>query len=254
MNIKGKTAIVTGGASGLGESAVRRLYNGGANVVIVDLNEELGKAMEKELGEKGLFIKADISSEDDVKALMNATMEKYGAVHILVNSAGIASIGKTIGKGGALPLDAFKKTINVNLIGSFNTLSKAAWEMSKNEPENGECGVIVNVASVAAFEGQIGQIAYAASKAAIVGMTLPAARDLSSNGIRVCTIAPGIFLTPMMATLPEAARESLGKQVPCPSRLGNVEEFAALVEHIVQNAYMNGETIRLDGAIRMGPR
>ena len=252
MNINGKTAIVTGGASGLGEAAVISLYNAGANVVIADLNEERGKIVAEKLGSKAIFVKTNIASSDDAKAVCKAAMEKFGAIHILVNNAGLGTIGKTMGKNGPLDINVFKKTIEVNLIGSFNMLSNVAWEMNKNEAENLEKGVIINTASVAAFEGQIGQVSYAASKAGIVGMTLPAARDLAKNLIRVCAIAPGIIDTPMLALVPEPVRESLAKQVPCPSRLGTPEEFGRLVQHIVENGYLNGECIRLDGAIRMG--
>lgn len=254
MNINSKTAIVTGGASGLGEAAVISLFNAGANVVIADLNEEKGKALAEKLGDKAIFVKTDVVSIEDVENVCKTTIDKFGAIHILVNNAGIGTIGKTIGKNGPLNIDVFKKTVEVNLIGSFNMLSHAAWEMSKNQAEDGERGVIINTASVAAFEGQIGQVSYAASKAGIVGMTLPAARDLARDGIRVCTIAPGIIDTPMLAQVPEPARQSLAKQVPFPSRLGKPEEFGMLVQHIVENGYLNGECIRLDGAIRMGPQ
>jgi len=254
MNINSKTAIVTGGASGLGEAAVISLFNAGANVVIADLNEEKGKALAEKLGDRAIFVKTDVVSIEDVENVCKTTIDKFGAIHILVNNAGIGTIGKTIGKNGPLNIDVFKKTVEVNLIGSFNMLSHAAWEMSKNQAEDGERGVIINTASVAAFEGQIGQVSYAASKAGIVGMTLPAARDLARDGIRVCTIAPGIIDTPMLAQVPEPARQSLAKQVPFPSRLGKPEEFGMLVQHIVENGYLNGECIRLDGAIRMGPQ
>ncbi|MEQ8174841.1 MAG: SDR family NAD(P)-dependent oxidoreductase [Syntrophomonadaceae bacterium] len=254
MNIDGKTAIVTGGASGLGEAAVLALFNAGANVVIADLNVEKGSALAEGLGDKALFEKTDVSSTPDVEAVCQAAMDKFGAIHILVNNAGLGTIGKTLGKEGPLNIKVFQKTIEVNLIGSFNMLSHAAWEMSKNPGERGEKGVIINTASVAAFEGQIGQVSYAASKAGIVGMTLPAARDLAKSGIRVNTIAPGIIDTPMLALVPEAARQSLAKQVPFPSRLGDPEEFGMLVRSIVENGYINGECIRLDGGIRMGPQ
>lgn len=256
MNIVGKTAVVTGGASGLGESAVRRLHSLGANVVIADMNDERGQALEIELGAKTLYVKTDITSTESVEALFAAAVNKFGNVHILVNSAGIGVVSKIIGKQGPMDANIFKKTIDVNLIGTFNAMSNGAWAMSKNEPaENGERGIIINVASIAGYEGQIGQISYAASKAGIIGMTIVAARDLSSNGIRVCTIAPGTFLTPMMTnTLSEDMIAALGKQVPFPPRLGDVSEFALLVQHIVENGYLNGETIRLDGAVRMAPR
>lgn len=254
MKIEGKTAVITGGASGLGEASVRRLHAAGANVVIADLSEELGQKLEKELGEKALYVKTDVSSTESVQALFKAAVEKFGGIHILVNCAGIASFGRTIGKDGPLDPKIFRKTIEVNLIGTFNSFSNGAWTMSKNEPENGERGVIINVASIAGYEGQIGQLSYTASKAAIIGMTITIARDLASYGIRACTIAPGTFLTPMIYQLSEEVRASLAKQVPFPSRLGDVSEFASLVQHIVENGYLNGETIRLDGAIRMGMR
>jgi 3-hydroxyacyl-CoA dehydrogenase/3-hydroxy-2-methylbutyryl-CoA dehydrogenase len=255
MQVSGKTAVITGGTSGLGEAAARHLYSLGANIVIADLNDERGQQLKSELGHKAIYVKTDVSSSEASRALGQAAVDKFGAVHILVNSAGIGTIARIIGKKGPMDVNIFKKTIDVNLIGTFNCMSNLAWEMSKNETvENGERGVIINVASIAGFEGQIGQIAYAASKAGIIGMTITAARDLSSHGIRVCTIAPGTFLTPMIGLLSEEVRESLGKQVPFPPRLGKVSEFAALVQHIVENAYLNGETIRLDGAIRMGIR
>lgn len=254
MNINGKTAIVTGGASGLGEAAVLALHNAGANVIIADLDEVKGKALAQKLGSTVIFVKTDVVSIDDAKAVCNTAREKFGGVNILVNNAGLGTIGKTLGKEGPLNLDIFRKTIEINLIGSFNMLSNAAWEMSKNEPGKEERGIVINTASVAAYEGQIGQISYAASKAGIVGMTLPAARDLAKTGIRVCTIVPGIINTPMLAQVPEPARESLAKQVPFPSRLGDPSEFGMLVQHIVENGYLNGECIRLDGAIRMGPQ
>lgn len=255
MKIAGKTAIVTGGASGLGEAAVIRLHNAGANVVIADLNEENGKALAEKLGERAVFVKANMVSTDDIKNVCAVAKEKFGAIHILVNNAGIGAAGRTISKDGPYNIDWFKMVIEINLIGAFNMLAHAAFEMDKNEPdESGEKGVIINVSSVAAFDGQIGQAAYSASKAGVVGMTLPIARDLARHCIRVCTIAPGIFDTPMMKALPEPARQSLAQQVPFPQRLGNPDEFAMLVEQIVVNGYMNGETIRLDGAIRMQPK
>jgi NAD(P)-dependent dehydrogenase (short-subunit alcohol dehydrogenase family) len=254
MQVAGKTAIVTGGASGLGEAAAILLHESGANVVIADLNEEKGNALAQKLGDRAVFVKCNVTSVDDVKNCCKVAMEKFGAIHILVNNAGIGAAGRTLGKDGPYNIEWFKMVIDINLIGAFSMLSNAAWEMVKNEPEDGERGVIINVASVAAFDGQIGQAAYSASKGGLVAMTLPIARDLSRDGIRVVTIAPGIFDTPMMALLPEAARESLGKQVPFPSRLGRPMEFAHLVKAIVENGYLNGETIRLDGAIRMAPK
>ncbi|MDR1961626.1 MAG: 3-hydroxyacyl-CoA dehydrogenase [Gracilibacteraceae bacterium] len=255
MKINGKTLVATGGASGFGEVCIRRFHAAGASVVICDLNEERGKAIEKELGEKCLFVKTDVTSEADVSALCAAAVKKFGAIHILVNCAGIAPPKRILGKEGPIPLDDFKKVININLIGTFNTLSKVAWEMSKNTTdEDEERGVIINTASAAAFEGQIGQAAYSASKGGIVSLTLTAARDLARNAIRVCTIAPSTFLTPMADTLSAEVIESLARQVPFPQRLGNPAEFGSLVQFMVENGYMNGETVRLDGAVRMGPR
>lgn len=254
MIISGKTAIITGGASGLGEAAARRLHGLGANVVIADLNEEKGRAVAGELGERALFIKTNVTSTGDVRELCQATVTAFGSIHILVNNAGIIGAGRTIGRDGPYNIELFRKIIEVNLIGAFNVLSNVAWEMARNEPENGEKGVIINLASAAAFEGQIGQAAYSASKGGMVSMTLPIARDLSRDGIRVMTIAPGIFETPMMGAMSEQARESLGKQVPFPPRLGLPDEFAHLVQAIVENGYLNGETIRLDGGIRMQPK
>jgi 3-hydroxyacyl-CoA dehydrogenase/3-hydroxy-2-methylbutyryl-CoA dehydrogenase len=255
MQINGKTAVVTGGASGLGEAAARRLYAQGANIVLFDINDERGQAIEKELGEKVFYVHTDVTSVDSVKAAYAAAQDKFGAFNILVNAAGIGSAVKLVGKNGPMDPDHFKKIIDIDLFGVFNTMSNGAWLMSKNDPvEPGERGVIVNVSSVAGYEGQIGQLAYTAAKAAIIGMTITAARDLASLAIRVCTIAPGTMLTPLVKTLSEEVRESLAKQVPFPSRLGDPDEFAFLVQHIVENGYLNGETIRLDGAIRMGPR
>jgi NAD(P)-dependent dehydrogenase (short-subunit alcohol dehydrogenase family) len=254
MIISGKTAIITGGASGLGEAAARRLHGLGANVVIADLNEEKGQVVAGELGERALFLKTNVTSTGDVRELCQATVTAFGSIHILVNNAGIIGAGRTIGRDGPYNIELFRRIIEVNLIGAFNVLSNVAWEMARNEPENGEKGVIINLASAAAFEGQIGQAAYSASKGGMVSMTLPIARDLSRDGIRVMTIAPGIFETPMMGAMSEQARESLGKQVPFPPRLGLPDEFAHLVQAIVENGYLNGETIRLDGGIRMQPK
>jgi NAD(P)-dependent dehydrogenase (short-subunit alcohol dehydrogenase family) len=256
MVIKSKIAIVTGGASGLGEAVVRSLIKAGASVVIADLNEEKGKALVNELGRKAKFIKCDVSSEKEAQKAINQTITRFKALHILVNCAGIAPPARTIGKEGPHSLTHFQKIININLIGTFNMIRLAAWEMAKNTPADGEedRGVIINTASVAAFDGQIGQAAYAASKGGIVAMTLPIARDLSRNGIRVMTIAPGIFRTPLMDSLPEEAQASLGQQVPFPSRLGKPDEYANLAKFIIENSYLNGEVIRLDGAIRMAPK
>jgi NAD(P)-dependent dehydrogenase (short-subunit alcohol dehydrogenase family) len=254
MELKGKTAIITGGASGLGEATAERFVKAGANVVIADIQEEKGKAVAAKLGAKAIFVKTDITSVEEVQACVKATVDKFGTIDILINNAGVATAGRTIGKTGPFDLKWFKAIVDININGSFNMLSNAAVVMAKNEPVDGERGVIVNTASVAAFDGQIGQAAYAASKAGVVGMTLPIARDLSRDGIRVCTICPGTMDTPMLASLPEAARESLGHQVPFPSRLGRPDEFAKLAEAIVLNPYLNGETIRLDGSIRMAPK
>lgn len=255
MEIQGKTALVTGGASGLGAASVRQLVNKGANVVIVDRNPETGAALAAELGDKTRFFQADITDETQVSAAIALAKEVFGGLHVLVNCAGIGWAMKTIGKDGPHALDLFETVIKVNLIGTFNCIRLAAWEMQNNEPNtDGERGVMINTASVAAYDGQIGQAAYSASKGGIVGMTLPIARDLSRNGIRVMTIAPGIFDTPLLAALPEPARISLGQQVPFPSRLGRPEEYGQLVVNIVENAMLNGEVIRLDGAIRMSPK
>ena len=253
MNVQGQAVLVTGGASGLGAATVRRLTKAGAHAVILDRNAELGEALAKELG--GLFMKADVSSEADVTAAIDAARERFGRIGGAVNCAGIGNAIVTAGKKGPFPLEGFEQVIKVNLVGTFNVIRLAAQAMLDNEPnEDGERGVIVNTASVAAFDGQIGQAAYSASKAGIAGMTLPIARDLSRGGIRVLTIAPGLFKTPLLGMLPKEAQESLGAQVPFPSRLGDPDEFAALVQHIFENAMLNGEVIRLDGAIRMAPR
>ncbi|HEX6123483.1 MAG TPA: 3-hydroxyacyl-CoA dehydrogenase [Ktedonobacterales bacterium] len=255
MRIAGSGAVVTGGASGLGAATVRRLAAAGAKVVLADLNPEAGEALARELGEAARFINTDVTSEEAMRAAIAAAVRELGGLSILVNCAGIAIAEKVIGKAGAHDLQRFSKVIQVNLIGVFNALRLGAEAMSKNQPnDDGERGVIINTASVAAFEGQMGQIAYAASKGGVAAMTLPAARDLASLGIRVMTIAPGIFDTPMLAGLPEPARASLGQQVPFPARLGRPEEYAQLVQSIVENPMLNGETIRLDGAIRMAPR
>jgi NAD(P)-dependent dehydrogenase (short-subunit alcohol dehydrogenase family) len=253
MKIEGKTFIVTGGASGLGGATAKMLADSGAHVVIVDLNAELGEALAKEIG--GRFVRADVASEADGTAAVETALKEFGVLDGLVNCAGIGTASRTLGKTGPHELGAFVKTITVNLIGTFNMIRLAAAAMANKDPdEEGQRGVIINTASVAAFDGQIGQAAYSASKGGIVGMTLPIARDLSSVGIRVVTIAPGLFKTPLLATLPEEAQISLGKQVPFPPRLGRPPEYAALAKAIVENDMLNGETIRLDGAIRMAPR
>ena len=255
MNIAGSGVLVTGGASGLGAATVRRLAGLGASVTVVDVNEATGSALTQELGERAQFIKADVTSGDSMQQAIDAAARQSGGLRILVNCAGIGVAEKILNKEGPHDLNHFLKVIQVNLVGTFNALRLAATIMSQNEPDaEGERGVIISTASVAAFEGQIGQIAYSASKGGIVGMTLPAARELARYGIRVLSIAPGIFDTPLLAGLPEPARISLGQQVPFPPRLGRPDEYAALVQHIIENTMLNGETIRLDGAIRMAPR
>jgi NAD(P)-dependent dehydrogenase (short-subunit alcohol dehydrogenase family) len=249
MHIDGVNALVAGGASGLGAAAARELNAAGAHVTIADLNEEAGAALAGELG--GQFVKTDVTDPDSVQAAIDAA----GDIRVSVCSAGVAWAQKTSGSRGPHAFEPFETVVRVNLIGTFNVLRLAATKMLANEPDaNGERGVCINTASIAAFDGQIGQIAYSASKGGVVGMTLPAARDLSQSGIRVCAIAPGLFDTPMMAGLPEEARQSLGASVPFPPRLGRPEEYAALARHIVENSMLNGEVIRLDGALRMAPR
>lgn len=253
MEIKGIAAIVTGGASGLGGATAEMLAAAGAKVAIFDLNEEVGAAHAAKIG--GKFFKVNVTDDASVADAIAQAEAAHGVARALVNCAGIAIAVKTVGKEGQPhALDAFRKVLEVNLLGTFNTISKFAARLSQAEPLGEERGVIVNTASVAAYDGQIGQAAYSASKGGVVGMTLPIARDLSQFGIRVMTIAPGIFWTPMLAGLPPAAQESLGKQVPFPSRLGKPEEYALLVKSILDNPMLNGETIRLDGAIRMAPR
>jgi NAD(P)-dependent dehydrogenase (short-subunit alcohol dehydrogenase family) len=258
MELKNKGVLVTGGASGLGAACVRLLVQGGAKAVIADLNSEGGEKLAAELRESGgsaYFAQTNVTDEASVQAAVNLAVEKCGGVHILINCAGIGVAERVIGKTGAHLLSNFQKVISVNLIGTFNAIRLASVAMAENEPTaSGERGVIINTASVAAFDGQIGQAAYSASKGGIVGMTLPIAREVARYGIRVMTIAPGLFNTPLLAGLPEAARISLGQQVPFPSRLGEPPEYAALAKHIIENEMLNGETIRLDGAIRMQPK
>ncbi|GJG93831.1 3-hydroxyacyl-CoA dehydrogenase [Cupriavidus pauculus] len=252
MDIQGNVFIVTGGASGLGAGSARMLAQAGGKVVIADLNEAAGTALAQELG--GQFVKCDVASEADGQAVVEAA-QKLGRVSGLINCAGIAVASKTVGKNGPHPLDAFEKTIRVNLIGTFNMTRLAAAAMVQNTPDaEGERGVIINTASVAAFDGQIGQAAYAASKGGVVGMTLAIARDLSRDGVRCMTIAPGLFETPMLLGMPQEVQNALGKMVPFPSRLGRPAEFAKLAQAIIGNPMMNGEVIRLDGAIRMQPK
>lgn len=250
MHIQGKTALVTGGASGLGFATTRALVEAGAHVVALDL-PSANQDQLAELGDKVTFAGADVTSEEQVQEAVN-TANKDNNLAIVVNCAGIGNGIKTAGSKGPFPLDAFQAVINVNLVGTFNVTRLAAQAMLDNEPDGEERGVIINTASVAAFDGQMGQAAYTASKAGVAGMTLPIARDLSRSLIRCCTIAPGTFETPMLASLPQEVRDSLGKQVPHPSRLGQPSEYAQLVQAIVENPMLNGETIRLDGAIRMG--
>ena len=255
MELKNSTVIVTGGASGLGAATVEMVAAAGGNVVIADMQPSAGEALAGKLGARARYIQCDVTSEAQAKAAVDAALQAFGALHGLVNCAGIALGEKTIGKEGPHRLDAFARVINVNLVGTFNMIRLAADAMAKL-PANagGERGVIVNTASVAAFDGQVGQAAYSASKGGIVGMTLPIARDLSRSGIRVVTIAPGIFETAMLKGLPLDVQDSLGKQVPFPSRLGRPAEFARLVRSIFEIEMLNGEVIRLDGAIRMAPR
>eukprot|EP01111_Echinosteliopsis_oligospora_P004087 TRINITY_DN1646_c0_g1_i1.p1 TRINITY_DN1646_c0_g1~~TRINITY_DN1646_c0_g1_i1.p1 ORF type:complete len:266 (-),score=108.15 TRINITY_DN1646_c0_g1_i1:32-802(-) len=253
MKIEGKTIIVTGGASGLGLDTAKRLIKEKANVVLVDVNQEAGDAAEKDLGKNALFVKADITDEASVKALVKKTVEKFGAVHGAVNCAGVAFSTKVVSSRGVFPLDAFERVMKINVTGTFNIIRLVAEAMVKQTPDasTGERGVFINVASVAAYDGQQGQAAYSASKAGVVGMTLPIAREFAPLGIRVVTIAPGTFDTPMMAKLPEQTRAQINKEIPFPSRMGFGHEFADLAAHIITNTYLNGETIRLDGALRL---
>jgi 3-hydroxyacyl-CoA dehydrogenase / 3-hydroxy-2-methylbutyryl-CoA dehydrogenase len=255
MQIGGSGALVAGGASGLGEATARRLHAGGAHVLIADLNEDRGGALADELGERASFVATDVTDPESVQAAVSTAAAQPVPLHIAVSCAGIGWAGRVVGKRGAHALEPFETVLRVNLIGTFNVMRLAAAVMVENQPiETGERGVCVNTASIAAFDGQIGQIAYSASKGAIVSMTLPAARDLAPLGVRVCAIAPGTFDTPLLANLPEDAREGLRRVVPFPSRFGRPDEFAALVTHIVENEMLNGEVIRLDGALRMPPR
>jgi len=253
MNAEGQIAVVTGAGSGLGEATARALAAKGARVAILDVGMERAQAVAADIG--GIAVKCDVSDEASAVAAMAEVSEKLGDARILVNCAGIAIGVKTVGKDGPHPLDQFRRVIGINLVGTFNMIRLFADAAAKLEPlQGGERGVIVNTASVAAYDGQIGQAAYSASKGGVVGMTLPIARDLARSGIRVCTIAPGIFKTPMMAAMPQEVQDSLGAAVPFPPRLGEPSEYAALALHIVENQMLNGETIRLDGAIRMAPK
>ncbi len=253
MQIKNSVFLITGGASGLGAATARMAAENGGKVVLADLNADLGEKLAQELG--GRFIKTDVTAEADGKAAVALAQKEFGGVHVLVNCAGIGTAERTVGKDGPHNLAHFTKVVTINLIGSFNMIRLAAAAMVNASPNAaGERGVIINTASVAAFDGQIGQAAYSASKGGIVGMTLPIARDLSRNGIRVCTIAPGIFETPMLMGMPKDVQDALGKMVPFPPRLGRPNEYAQLARAIVENEMLNGETIRLDGAIRMAPK
>lgn len=246
-------ALVTGGASGLGEATSRRLHADGAAVVVVDLPGSPGEALAEELGERAVFAPADVRDEEQVQAAID-TAGRLGTLRVVVNCAGVGTPGRVIGKKGPLPLQTFSDVVGINLVGTFNVLRLAAAAMLDNEPVDGDRGVVVMTASIAAYDGQIGQAAYAASKGGVVGLTLSAARDLADKGIRVMTVAPGTFMTPMLAGLPEEAVKVLEAQVPHPSRLGDPSEYASLVRHIVDNPMLNGEVIRLDGALRMPPR
>jgi NAD(P)-dependent dehydrogenase (short-subunit alcohol dehydrogenase family) len=255
VHLEGRTLLVTGGASGLGAAVVDMVVGAGGRAVVLDLNEEKGRALATQRSGAVRFVKGDVSQETDVQNAVHTATREFGRLDGVVNAAGIPAAERVLGREGVLPLERFTRVIQVNLVGTFNVIRLAAAAMDKNTPTaSGERGVIVNTASVAAFDGQIGQAAYSASKGGIVGMTLPIAREFARIGIRVMTIAPGTFDTPLLAALPEAARVSLAQQVPFPSRLGRPEEYAALVRHIFENEMLNGEVIRLDGAIRMAPK
>jgi len=255
MQIKNSVFLVTGGASGLGAATARMAAENGGKVVIADMQADAGQKFAKELGAVARFVKTDVTAEADAKGAVDLALKEFGGLHVLVNCAGVAIGEKTIGKEGPHQLASFTRVITVNLIGTFNMIRLAADAMAKAGPNAaGERGVIINTASVAAFDGQIGQAAYSASKGGVVGMTLPIARDLARSGIRVCTIAPGIFETPMLLGMPKDVQDALGKMVPFPSRLGRPAEYAQLARSIVENEMLNGEVIRLDGAIRMAPK
>jgi len=255
MKIADTKAIITGGASGLGQAVAEDVIAAGGRVALLDVNAAAGQALVSKLGGRASFIETDVTSEAAVNAAVAAASQSMGGINLAVNCAGVGWPKRMVGKDGPMPGDFFRKVIEINLVGTLLVCKAAAAEMQKNAPNSdGERGAIVMTASVAAFDGQIGQVAYAASKGGVVGMTLPMARELAAFGIRVVTIAPGLFLTPMMASLPAEAQESLGKQVPFPPRLGHPSEYASLVMQVVENPMLNGETIRLDGAIRMAPR
>jgi 3-hydroxyacyl-CoA dehydrogenase / 3-hydroxy-2-methylbutyryl-CoA dehydrogenase len=255
MQVDGSVVLVTGGASGLGEATVRTVVSAGAKAVILDRPGSAGEDLARALGGPAMFVAADVMSGDEVAAAVERAVERFRTIHVAVNCAGVGAAMRTVTKQGPMPLEIFARVVSINLIGTFNVMRLAAARMAQNAPNTaGERGVIVNTASAAAYDGQIGQAAYSASKGGVVSLTLPVARDLAGLGIRVMTIAPGTFDTPMLAMLPEEQRRALAAQIPFPSRLGRPEEFAALVRHIIENAYLNGETIRLDGALRMPPR
>jgi 3-hydroxyacyl-CoA dehydrogenase / 3-hydroxy-2-methylbutyryl-CoA dehydrogenase len=255
MNYKDVVAAVTGGASGLGEACIMELVKKGARVVIIDVDADKGEKLAAKIGANAIFVKTDITSETDVRQAIQKAVEAFGKINVVINCAGVVNPGKLIGRKGPLPLDAFNKVLQINLVGTLNVIRLAVEKMMNNTPdEEGEKGVIINTASIAAFEGQIGQVAYSASKAGIVGMTLPLAREISDYGMRIVTIAPGIFETPMMAGLPPAVKEDMAKTVPFPRRLGKPVEFAKLALHIIENIMLNGCCIRLDGALRMPPK
>jgi len=256
MDLANKTAIVTGGASGLGNATCRALAEQGANVMILDINEDAAKAAAAELGDSADYVTTDVTSEVSVQGALEKTMDRFGTLHVCVNCAGGGPPGKTLGRDGPLPLERYASVVNLNLIGTFNVLRLAAEQMAGNEPEGeaGERGVVINTASVAAYDGQIGQAAYSSSKAGICGMTLPVARDLAPLGIRVMTIAPGIMNTPLLQGLDDKVKQPLIEMVQFPKRLGNAPEFAQLAVQMMENVYLNGETVRLDGGIRMQPK
>lgn len=255
MDIKDIVVVVTGGASGLGEACVRVLVKDGAKVSIFDFDEDRGEKVASDVGDAVIFCSTDITDEKSVKAAVDNTMESFGSIHVAINCAGVGIASKVLGKEGPISMEHFNRVVQINLMGTMNVIRLAAEKMVTNTPnEDGEKGVVINTASAAAFEGQIGQAAYSASKAGVVGMTLPIAREFADYGIRVVTIAPGLFKTPMLSGLPEDVRESLGKMIPFPKRLGKPIEFAMLAQHIIENPMLNGEVIRLDGAIRMAAK
>jgi NAD(P)-dependent dehydrogenase (short-subunit alcohol dehydrogenase family) len=255
MEISNKVSLVTGWASGLGLATADLLIESGSKVMLLELNEDNAKAAAEKLGSNASYVVANVTDETSIQSAIDKTVEEFGSLHVVVNCAGIGSASKTVGRDGAHPLDYFKLVVDINLIGTFNVLRLAAVAMGNNEPNaDGECGVIINTASVAAFDGQMGQAAYSASKGGVVGMTLPIARDLARMGIRINTIAPGIFNTPLMNGAPDSVKNPLIEMVQFPKRLGHPEDFASLTKHIVENSYLNGETIRIDGSIRMAPK